>query len=64
VVIDLLRTQHGGGQTIVMVTHDAEVAAAADRIVHVRDGRTVDDDAGGASGSASTADIATTGRTS
>jgi putative ABC transport system ATP-binding protein len=30
---------HAGGQTILMVTHDDDVAAAADRIVHMRDGR-------------------------
>jgi putative ABC transport system ATP-binding protein len=33
---------HRGGATIVMVTHDAEVASAAERIVHVRDGRVSD----------------------
>jgi putative ABC transport system ATP-binding protein len=42
-VLDLLREQHDQGQTIVMVTHDPDVAAAADRIVHVRDGRIVDE---------------------
>jgi putative ABC transport system ATP-binding protein len=40
-VLALLRTQHTAGQTIVMVTHDAEVAAAADRTIHLRDGRVV-----------------------
>ncbi len=40
-VLDLLRTQHDRGQTIVMVTHDPDVAAAADRIVHVLDGQIV-----------------------
>jgi len=39
-VLDLLRTLHAGGQTIVMVTHAADVAAGADRIVRMRDGRT------------------------
>jgi putative ABC transport system ATP-binding protein len=29
----------GGGQTVVIVTHDKDVAAQADRVVHVRDGR-------------------------
>ena len=29
---------HGGGQTIVLVTHDAGVAAAAGRVVRMRDG--------------------------
>ena len=32
-------TFHAGGQTILMVTHDDDVAAAADRIVRMRDGR-------------------------
>ena len=41
-VLDLLRAEHEAGQTIVMVTHDPEVAAAADRVVMVRDGRVVD----------------------
>ena len=35
----LFRRLHAGGQTILMVTHDGEVAAAADRIVRMRDGR-------------------------
>src|SRR5688572_22574112 len=39
-VVDLLRRLvRERGQTIVIVTHDAEVAAQADSIVHVRDGR-------------------------
>jgi putative ABC transport system ATP-binding protein len=38
----LFRRLHDGGQTIVMVTHDDEVAASADRIVRMRDGR-IDD---------------------
>jgi putative ABC transport system ATP-binding protein len=40
-VLDLLRSRHDSGQTIVMVTHDPDVAAASDRIVHVLDGRIV-----------------------
>jgi len=38
-VIELLSRLHTGGQTIVLVTHDAGVASAADRIVRMRDGR-------------------------
>ena len=38
-VIELLSRLHAGGQTIILVTHDAGVAAAADRIVRMRDGR-------------------------
>ncbi len=44
-VIELLSRLHTGGQTIVLVTHDAGVASAADRIVRMRDGRiTVEED--------------------
>lgn len=43
-VLELFRRLHTGGQTIVLVTHDDQVAAAADRIVRMRDGR-VDDGA-------------------
>jgi putative ABC transport system ATP-binding protein len=42
VVLEVLRAQHAAGQTIVMVTHDREVAAAADRTIQMRDGRIVD----------------------
>jgi putative ABC transport system ATP-binding protein len=41
VVVDLLRRAQHHGRTIVMVTHDREVAAAADRVVAMRDGRVV-----------------------
>jgi putative ABC transport system ATP-binding protein len=42
-VLELFRRLHHDGQTIVMVTHSSEVAAAADRLVQMRDGRVVDD---------------------
>jgi putative ABC transport system ATP-binding protein len=38
-VLALLRAQHDGGQTIVMVTHDGRVAAAADRLLVMEDGQ-------------------------
>ena len=38
-VLELFRRLHAGGQAILMVTHDREVAAAGDRIVRMRDGR-------------------------
>jgi putative ABC transport system ATP-binding protein len=38
-IIELLRRLHAGGQTIVMVTHDASVAEVAGRLVRIRDGR-------------------------
>ena len=44
-VIELLSRLHTGGQTIVLVTHDASVAAAAARVVRMRDGRIVPENA-------------------
>ncbi|MFL5840421.1 MAG: ABC transporter ATP-binding protein [Thermoleophilaceae bacterium] len=38
-VLELFRRLHAGGQTILMVTHDETVAAAAGRTLHMRDGR-------------------------
>ncbi|MEU7739429.1 ABC transporter ATP-binding protein [Nonomuraea sp. NPDC049158] len=42
-VLRLLSDVHKDGQTIVMVTHDARVAALADRLVSLFDGAIVDD---------------------
>jgi len=41
-VIELLRRLHTGGQTVILVTHDTDVAEAAERIVRMRDGRIID----------------------
>ena len=38
-VLELFKRLHADGQTILMVTHNDEVAEAADRIVRMRDGR-------------------------
>jgi putative ABC transport system ATP-binding protein len=38
-VIALLRELHRAGRTIVLITHDPEVAASADRQIHLLDGR-------------------------
>jgi putative ABC transport system ATP-binding protein len=43
-VIELLSRLHAGGQTIVLVTHDPDVASAAARVVRMRDGRIALDD--------------------
>jgi putative ABC transport system ATP-binding protein len=44
-VLELFRRLHGDGQTIIMVTHSADVAAGATRVVQLRDGRVVADTA-------------------
>ncbi|MEA2496116.1 MAG: putative transport system ATP-binding protein [Thermoleophilaceae bacterium] len=38
-VLELLRELHGEGTTVVVITHDRDVAAALPRCVHLRDGR-------------------------
>ena len=43
-VLELFKRLHADGQTIIMVTHNEEVADAADRIVRMRDGRVEIDD--------------------
>jgi putative ABC transport system ATP-binding protein len=45
-VLELFRRLHAGGQAILLVTHDEEVAAPATRIVRMRDGRIEDDGRG------------------
>jgi putative ABC transport system ATP-binding protein len=42
-ILQLLRRLHARGQTILLVTHDAQVASQAERIVIMRDGRIIDD---------------------
>lgn len=43
-VLALLDELHASGRTIVLITHEAEVAARASRILHVRDGLITDAD--------------------
>jgi putative ABC transport system ATP-binding protein len=40
-VMAVLRELHSAGTTVVVITHDREVAAGLDRQVHMRDGRVV-----------------------
>jgi putative ABC transport system ATP-binding protein len=40
-VMGILRELHASGRTVVLITHDSDVAAGADRQVHVRDGKLV-----------------------
>jgi putative ABC transport system ATP-binding protein len=42
-VLALLRELHGEGTTVVVITHDRDVAAALPRCVHLRDGRIEED---------------------
>ena len=40
-VLAVLKQCHARGQTIVLVTHDPNVASAADRVVRMRDGEII-----------------------
>jgi putative ABC transport system ATP-binding protein len=44
----LFKRLHEGGNTIVLVTHEADIAAHAHRVVHIRDGRVEKDVRSGA----------------
>jgi len=44
-IVTLLERLHTDGRTIVLITHEQDVAQHAERIVHLRDGRIVDDTA-------------------
>lgn len=37
-IVELFRSLHNEGHTVVIVTHEAEIAAVAERIVVLRDG--------------------------
>jgi macrolide transport system ATP-binding/permease protein len=45
-VLALLRSLHAEGRTILLITHDENVARHADRIIRIEDGRIVDDGGG------------------
>jgi putative ABC transport system ATP-binding protein len=46
-VVDHFRRLHAEGQTTVLVTHNPAIAAVADRVVFLRDGTIVGEEAGG-----------------
>jgi ABC-type antimicrobial peptide transport system, ATPase component len=45
-VLDLIAELHDAGRTVVLITHESDVAAAAKRVVRLHDGEVVSDTAG------------------
>ena len=42
-ILALFKQVHDTGVTVVLVTHDLSIAAAADRTIHVRDGKVLEE---------------------
>jgi putative ABC transport system ATP-binding protein len=42
-IMAIFERLHAGGNTIILVTHEADVAAHAHRIIHIRDGKVESD---------------------
>ena len=41
--MEILKGLHGEGRTVILITHDNEIAARAKRIIRIMDGKIVDD---------------------
>ena len=44
-IMQVFHDLHGDGMTIIVVTHEMDIAAQADRIIHMRDGKIIEDTA-------------------
>ena len=42
-IMEILKGLHGEGRTVILITHDNEIAARAKRIIRIMDGKIVDD---------------------
>ena len=38
-ILQILKQMHASGRTVILITHDNEIAAQARRIIHIRDGK-------------------------
>jgi putative ABC transport system ATP-binding protein len=52
-MLALLRELHGTGRTVILITHEPDVARQAHRVVRIRDGQIIDDAVTGGPGAAS-----------
>jgi len=46
-IMELIRALHAGGQTVIIVTHEPEIAEQCQRVVRLRDGKIVSDTCAG-----------------
>lgn len=60
-VIEILKDLHGAGKTVVVITHDPVVAAAAQRRIEIRDGHLFHGAEGAGSGTAGAGNVAVAG---
>jgi len=42
-IMDMIRALHDAGNTIIVITHDSDVAEHADRVLHISDGKIISD---------------------
>ena len=42
-IMEILKELHGGGRTVILITHDNDIAARAKRIIRIMDGKIVAD---------------------
>lgn len=42
-IMGILRELHAEGRTVILITHDNEIAASANRVIRIKDGRIVED---------------------
>ena len=42
-IMEILKGMHRSGETLILITHDRDIAQLADRIVHIEDGKIVGD---------------------
>ena len=42
-IMEILKELHAEGRTVILITHDNEIAARARRIIRIMDGKIVDD---------------------
>ncbi|MGN1171283.1 MAG: macrolide ABC transporter ATP-binding protein, partial [Lachnospiraceae bacterium] len=45
-IMEILRGLHSEGRTVILITHDNDIAARAERVIKIRDGKIASDSKG------------------